>query len=44
MENQPYFKNILQTDKRPKNWPSTRYEQKAYKAGRYPIFWIFEKL
>jgi len=43
MENQPYFKKIMQTNKRPENWPSTRYEQKAYKAGRSPIFWIFEK-
>lgn len=44
MENQSYFKKILQTDKRPVDWPSTRYEQKAYQAGRSPIFWIFEKL
>lgn len=43
MENQPYFKKIMQTNKRPENWPPTRYEQKAYKAGRSPIFWIFEK-
>lgn len=44
LQNQPYFKKILQTNKRPENWPSTRYEQKAYKAGRKPIFWIFEKI
>lgn len=42
-QNQSYFEKILQTDQRPVSWPSTRYEQKAYKAGRKPIFWIFKK-
>lgn len=42
--NQPYFRKIMQTKERPADWPATRYEQKAYEAGRSPIFWIFEKI
>ncbi|CAI3936700.1 tRNA (guanine(46)-N(7))-methyltransferase TrmB [Commensalibacter communis] len=44
MGNQSYFEKILETTERPSDWPSTRYEQKAYQAGRQPIFWIFKRV
>lgn len=43
MGSQSYFEKILETKERPSDWPSTRYEQKAYQAGRQPIFWIFKR-
>lgn len=44
MATQPYFEKILETSERPTDWPQTRYEQKAYQAGRHPIFWIFKSI
>ena len=29
---------------RPAGWPPTRYEAKALKAGRQPLYWSFERL
>jgi tRNA (guanine-N7-)-methyltransferase len=28
---------------RPAHWPYTRYEQKALKAGRKPLYWLYKK-
>jgi tRNA (guanine-N7-)-methyltransferase len=28
---------------RPQNWPPTRYEAKALRAGRSPLYWIFRR-
>ncbi|CAK7192862.1 tRNA (guanine-N(7)-)-methyltransferase [Commensalibacter sp. Nvir] len=44
MDRQLFFRKILETQERPHDWPSTRYEQKAYLNNREPIFWIFEKI
>lgn len=43
MSDQPYFEKILETTTKPQDWPNTRYEQKAIRAGRTPIYWIFQK-
>jgi tRNA (guanine-N7-)-methyltransferase len=28
---------------RPKDWPPTRYETKALRAGRQPLYWVFRR-
>ena len=28
---------------RPEGWPRTRYEAKALKAGRPPLYWVFTR-
>ncbi len=47
-EKMPEFKDkfemILRTDKTPENWIQTRYEAKAIKAGRTPIYYYFKKI
>jgi tRNA (guanine-N7-)-methyltransferase len=30
--------------RRPEGWPGTRYEAKAYAAGRRPVYWVFTRL
>ncbi|MGC8531555.1 MAG: tRNA (guanine(46)-N(7))-methyltransferase TrmB [Acidiphilium sp.] len=33
-----------QTTIRPDDWPATRYEAKAIRAGRQPYYWIFRRV
>ncbi len=28
---------------RPEGWPATRYEAKALRAGRHPLYWVFRR-
>ena len=41
MEGQDFFTRNLFTDSRPEGWPGTRYEAKALREGRQPLYWIW---
>ncbi len=41
---QPDFKLISDSPDAPANWASTRYEQKAIKAGRQPVYMNWERI
>ncbi|GBR00839.1 tRNA (guanine-N7)-methyltransferase [Acetobacter oeni LMG 21952] len=41
MGNQSFFKVVEPEVIRPSDWPPTRYEAKAIKAGRTPFYWSF---
>ena len=38
---QSLFRIGLSTSQRPDGWPPTRYEAKALRAGRVPMYWSF---
>jgi tRNA (guanine-N7-)-methyltransferase len=40
---QDLFRVALRTQSRPEGWPATRYEAKAIKAGRKPVYWSLIK-
>jgi tRNA (guanine-N7-)-methyltransferase len=45
MDNQTHlFAATLPAADRPEGWPPTRYEAKALKAGRKPLYWRFVRL
>ncbi len=37
------FRLALRTTEHPESWPVTRYELKALRAGRTPLYWCFER-
>lgn len=37
---QALFSAALPATRRPPGWPPTRYEQKAIRAGRHPLYWM----
>ncbi|MBE9607497.1 tRNA (guanosine(46)-N7)-methyltransferase TrmB [Acetobacteraceae bacterium H6797] len=39
----PLFEQAAFDDTRPADWPATRYEAKAYREGRQPMWWVFRK-
>lgn len=39
----PLFEQVSHETVRPENWPATRYEAKAYREGRQPMWWVFRK-
>ena len=41
MTRQDWFDNIAPAEQRPEGWPPTRYEAKALRAGRRPLYWRF---
>lgn len=41
MAAQPFFHPARPTPQRPPGWPPTRYEAKALRAGRQPLYWCF---
>lgn len=41
---QHFFAKTVQTTIRPEGWPATRYEAKARRAGREPIYWVFHRI
>lgn len=41
---QHHFTSVVQTSVRPDGWPATRYEAKALRAGRTPIYWVFRRV
>ena len=41
MAGQPWFTPADPVAERPPGWPPTRYEAKALKAGRKPLYWSF---
>ncbi|BCK75428.1 tRNA (guanine-N(7)-)-methyltransferase [Acetobacter aceti NRIC 0242] len=41
MDNQDFFETAPPALERPEGWPPTRYEAKAIKAGRQPMYWTF---
>jgi tRNA (guanine-N7-)-methyltransferase len=43
MAAQKLFDGTEPTDVRPKEWPPTRYEAKALRAGRSPLYWTFRR-
>ncbi len=38
------FELVLRTDIRPEGWIPTRYENKAIRAGRVPVYYFFKKI
>jgi tRNA (guanine-N7-)-methyltransferase len=44
MADQEWFAPATPTTTRPDGWPATRYEAKALKAGRAPLYWSFRRL
>lgn len=40
----PLFTLVSQDAARPEGWPATRYERKAYEAGRHPMWWVFRRV
>ena len=40
---QPAFETVMVARERPESWPPTRYEAKALKAGRPPLYWVFRR-
>ena len=43
MAAQDWFKAASPAADRPDGWPPTRYEAKALRAGRTPLYWSFER-
>ncbi|APH58244.1 tRNA (m(7)G46) methyltransferase [Granulibacter bethesdensis] len=41
MERQTAFELLGVSDERPEGWPPTRYEAKAIRAGRQPLYWRY---
>ena len=44
MADQALFAPAAQAAARPEGWPATRYEAKALRAGRRPLYWSFRRL
>jgi len=44
MANQTLFAPAAPATERPEGWPATRYEAKALRAGRQPLYWSFPRL
>ena len=44
MAEQSLFRPAAPTRVRPEGWPATRYEAKALRAGRVPVYWSFRRL
>ncbi len=44
MSEAPDFRCQFRTLQRPEGWPPTRYEAKALRAGRTPVYWCFERV
>lgn len=42
-QHQPHFALVERATARPEGWPPTRYESKAMREGRPPIWWIFRR-
>ena len=38
------FALLSRVTQRPADWPGTRYEAKALREGRSPIYWIFRRI
>lgn len=38
------FELASRADVRPANWPGTRYEAKALREGRRPLYWVFRRV
>jgi tRNA (guanine-N7-)-methyltransferase len=43
MAAQTLFDNADPSTERPDGWPPTRYEAKALRAGRQPLYWVFRR-
>lgn len=43
MAAQTAFAPVGRWERRPDGWPPTRYEAKAVRAGRTPVWWLFER-
>jgi tRNA (guanine-N7-)-methyltransferase len=43
MASQTLFDTVAIHTGRPAGWPPTRYEAKALRAGRQPIYWVFQR-
>ncbi|HWL79386.1 MAG TPA: tRNA (guanine(46)-N(7))-methyltransferase TrmB [Roseomonas sp.] len=43
MGEQDLFERALLTDTRPTDWPGTRYEAKALREGRQPLYWSWRR-
>jgi tRNA (guanine-N7-)-methyltransferase len=43
MGSQTLFSVPEPATERPEGWPPTRYEAKARRAGRQPLYWIFRR-
>ena len=43
MAAQPWFEVGAPVNSRPAAWPGTRYEAKALRAGRQPVYWCFAR-
>ena len=41
MVGQTFFAPAIPQQTRPETWPPTRYEAKALRAGRTPLYWLF---
>jgi tRNA (guanine-N7-)-methyltransferase len=44
MAAQTLFETAAPEVTRPQGWPPTRYEAKALRAGRQPLYWVFRRL
>jgi tRNA (guanine-N7-)-methyltransferase len=44
MADQTLFAPAAPSTARPQGWPGTRYEAKALRAGRQPLYWSFRRL
>ncbi len=44
MAEQSVFAPAAPATERPEGWPGTRYEAKALRAGRLPLYWSFRRL
>lgn len=40
---QPFFAREACDESRPEGWPATRYEAKALRAGRRPLYWVWRR-
>jgi tRNA (guanine-N7-)-methyltransferase len=43
MGNQTLFRRLSLDMARPEGWPPTRYEAKALREGRQPMYWVWER-
>jgi tRNA (guanine-N7-)-methyltransferase len=43
MAEAPAFRAMSRTLVHPEGWPTTRYEAKALRAGRTPVYWAFQR-
>ncbi|HEY0423874.1 MAG TPA: tRNA (guanine(46)-N(7))-methyltransferase TrmB [Rhodopila sp.] len=43
MASQTLFDTVAIHTGRPDGWPPTRYEAKALRAGRQPLYWVFQR-